>query len=159
DVCSCACPRFVLKMSQDPKQDKEAMKKTWTDETNVAALQKQGIAMTLLMWRERHRADMLSKQKEECLDTIDNLQMLRDRSDDHAQVTLGNLRTLCDSILKLSVKEDGTPLNNEMTQVVNLVHMINDKQTSDIESLKEQYLAQLKNVYENKKNTKKKNQK
>ncbi|MGB1097277.1 MAG: hypothetical protein ACPG2Y_01620 [Acholeplasmataceae bacterium] len=146
-------------MSQDPKQDKQAMKKTWTDETNVAALQKQGIAMTLLMWRERERAENLSKQKEECLDTIDNLQMLRDRSEDTAQVTFGNLRILCDGILALSVKEDGTPLNNEMAQVVDLVHMVNDKQTSDIQSLKQQYLAQLKNVYQKKKNNKKKNQK
>ena len=48
-----------------------------------------------------------------------------------------------------------------MTQVVKLVHMVNDKQNSDIQSLKEQYLAQLKNVHENKKKQKKtkKNQK
>lgn len=137
------------------------MESTWTQVDNVQDLQQQGISMTKLMWRERNRKRNLQNTNknlrnalQEAQDSILDVESCKNRTQDVLDVTMGNYSNLIKTILALSTKNDGTPLNNEMTQVVNLVLNSCENQKTSIENLKQLHLQRLEKEYAKKKQQK-----
>ena len=57
-----------------------------------------------------------------------------------ADLTFANFKNTFDTMLQLSTKTDGSPLNNEMPQVVAVIEDIRKKQESDLKDYKQNYL-------------------
>ena len=127
-------------MSQPSQQELTEMKQTWLDVDDRQALQEQGYCMTQLMWKERHEKLKLSKQCDELVKENENLHVILHTTQDMADLTFANFKNTLDTILKLSTKTDGSPLNNEMAQVVAVIQNIKKKQEVDLKDCKQNYL-------------------
>lgn len=140
-------------MSEWTEQDVKEMEKTWLEQNDVQGLQKQGIAMTMLFWRERQQrryleklVQHLRKDNQESQNTVAHMEYHKNRTQDSLNVTWKNFTSLADTILKLSQKENGKPLNHEMSQIVNLVLNAHIQQDTDMIQLKQKYSTIMANM-------------
>ena len=122
------------------------MAASWTQVTDVHKLQQQGIKMTELYWSERDerkRLEMLvqelRKQLNESFYVVENVETRKHQVQDVLDVTFKNYANLAETVVKLSSKPDNTPLNNEMAQVISIIDESVDKQSKDVEQLKQHH--------------------
>ena len=127
-------------MSKPTQQELTEMKQTWLDVDDIQALQEQGYCMTQLMWKEKHDKEKLSKQCDELVKENENLSVILHTTQDMSDLTFENFKNTLDTIIQLSTKTDGSPLNNEMAQVVAVIENIKKKQESDLKDCKQNYL-------------------
>lgn len=130
-------------MSHASEAELTAMKKTWSDINDIQALQEQGGRMTQLMWQERGEKNKLTKKCEELVKENENLHLVWHRAQDMLDLTFGNFKNVLETILELSTKSDGSPLNNEMAQVVAVIDNIKQKQETDLQECKQNYLRRV----------------
>ena len=130
-------------MSHASEAELTAMKKTWSDVNDTQALQEQGCRMTQLMWQERREKNKCRKKCEELVKENENLHLVWHRAQNMLDLTFGNFKNVLETILELSTKSDGSPLKNEMAQVVAVIDNIKQKQETDLQECKQNYLRRV----------------
>ena len=133
-------------MNQITKEQIEQIQRKWSQERDVAKLQKRGRAMELLMLKERSQRkhleivrEALREQSEENYDTIEDLDMREQRNKDVLDATFTNFNNLSNTILNLTKKNNNSPLNLEMAQVKQIVEDMMQKQNDDFEKMQKHY--------------------
>lgn len=135
------------------------MKRSWTQETDVHNLHKQGYRMTTLYWKERDERircqaviEALRKQLKEAFYATENVEVRQNEVQDMLDVTFTNYKNLSQTLEILTQKEDNTPLNNEMAQIKEILENSAQQQHDDVEQLKIRHakiVSQLNNERKN----------
>lgn len=140
-------------MHKHSAEEVKAMKDTWDQVTKVEDLQQQGYTMTLLMWDEKARREDLEVMCKDymtdnmsTMQKIDKMEMFMAKIGADAKVVNDNYNKLTESILALISKSNGSPLNNEMAQVMQLVKNSQKQMNSDKKLINETYLQRVSNL-------------
>lgn len=123
------------------------MKDTWHQVTKVQDLQQQGYQMTLIMWDEKARREEFEKMCKDFMSDnmltmkrIEKMEIFMQKKSLENKVVNDNYNKLTESILGLISKMNGAPLNNEMSQVMQLVKNSQEQMNADKKSVEDTYM-------------------
>lgn len=144
-------------MHRHTEKEKKFMKNTWTQVTGVDDLQTQGYMMTLLMWEEKDKREWAEKlckdamaQNQMYAKTLEIIKIKGVKFRDLAKILNENYKKLTSSIVAISCKDNGEPLNNEMAQVLGLIKISKETTNKEIQAVQKTYLQKQEEL--NKKN-------
>ena len=112
-------------------EDLAKLKQQYDSITDINQLKEQAYFIHVQYFYERDRRQYLADILREYVKHIENLTTDEKFARDIKTLMHGNFDDLCQSIVDLSTKKNGKPLNNEMKQVVELVKNAQKKYNTD----------------------------
>ena len=120
------------------------IKDQWKSMKDLSNCQNMGYLMHLKYLGERDQRKVSDEMLTKCHRYMSKMHIDEERTQNVANILYDNLKDLIDTIEGLNCKKDGTPINNEMAQVLGITKMIKEKYKKEIKEEGEKYKHKLK---------------